>query len=159
MKNICLTLLFVVLTALSGCASNSAPSPAPNAAQQENRHDWSVTLSVSGGIAGLNRQLTITSNGEWMASDRRLGHKNGRVTTEQLAKLTKTVKTLEIRHNEKNKATLPGRCADCIETRVSVIIDGKRYVARTQSGSKLAPPYADVQTQLSPLLQAAFSKQ
>lgn len=164
MRNLYLTSLFVMLATLAvGCGSNAsmpdASHPQEGIAPQGMSLNWTVELSKSGGIAGLQRQLTVESNGAWRASDRKLGHKNGRLTTEQLAKLNQTLSALENTPEAKSSRSFPSRCADCIETRINTILSGKHYSITLLSGTKIEQPYADLLSLLSPLLQAAFSKQ
>ncbi len=164
MRNLYLTSLFVMLATLAvGCGSNGstpdASHPQEGIAPQGMSLNWTVELSKSGGIAGLQRQLTVESNGAWRASDRKLGRKNGRLTTEQLAKLNQTLSMLKSTPEPKSMRSFPSRCADCIETRINAVINGSHYTTTVLSGTKIEQPYADLLSQLSPLLQAAFSKQ
>ncbi len=164
MRNRYLTLLFTMLATLAvGCGSNGstpvASTTQDSAEPRGNSLNWTVELSKSGGIAGLHRQLTVESNGEWRASDRQLGHKSGRLTTEQLAKLNQTLGTLENTPEPKSMRSFPSRCADCIETRINAVINGRHYAATVLSGAKITQPYDELLSQLSPLMQATFSKQ
>lgn len=163
MRNLYLTFLYVMLASLAiGCGSNGnipdASATQDNVTQQENSRKWTVELTMSGGIAGLRRQLTVESSGEWRANDRKQGHKSGRLTTEQLAKLSQALGTLENTPEPKNMRSFPSRCADCIETRINAVINGSHYVATVLSGAKMTQPYDELLSQLSPLMQATFSK-
>lgn len=148
----------LLLALLVGCSGTDSQ---PVTSQQDSStvatsHSWTIELSVSGGITGMQRQLTIEDSGNWRASDRSQGHKSGTLPTEQLTQLENGLLALEA-DSPQSKPAFPGRCADCVESKITATVDGKRYSASRQSGDKPVQPYADLFTQLSQLLHETFS--
>ncbi len=158
-RAVCLIPLLLPLALLIGCSnSNSQPMATEQGkAPSATPNSWTIMLSISGGFAGMRRQITIEENGKWQASDRRLGHKAGKLTVEQLAKLEKTVMVLEDTPPQSGPS-FPGRCADCIEMKMDATVDGKSYKVTTHSGDGLAQPYANLLSQILPLIQESFSQ-
>lgn len=139
---------------------NGTPTATQQSETQEINHDWHASLNLSGGFAGINRQISVNSNGSLLASDERQQRKVAyTLTSEQLARLDVLLTALESAPAPPGTKAFPGRCADCITSRLSATVNGKRYTATAKSGEKTAQPYADLITQLAKLLHEALSKQ
>lgn len=72
--------------------------------------DWSVRFSVSGGFAGLNRQLVISSDGAASATDRKSNRQAAlQLTDSELTSLGELVLAVK---PPQTTGSLPA-CADC----------------------------------------------
>lgn len=153
--------LFIALMALTGCSmGNGTPTATSQSETQEIIHDWNASLSISGGFAGISRQISVNSDGSLLASDERQQRKVAHsLTSEQLARFDTLLTALESAPIPQSTKAFPGRCADCITSRLSATVNGKRYTATAKSGEKSAQPYADLIAQLAKLLREALSKQ
>lgn len=126
----------------------------------ENAQRWRVELNISGGFAGIRRQITVNADGSLIATDGRQGSKVERtLQTEQLAKLNTVVAALESAPTAQSGRAFPGRCADCIQSRLNATVNGKTYTATVRSGEKPAQPFDDLIAQLAQLLQETLSQQ
>jgi hypothetical protein len=89
---------------------------------------WTVDFHLSGGLAGADRVLTISSSGDFSAEDRRQPSRvTAKVTTAQLDQITPLVlrskATPESRHGD-------SRCRDCLSYNLTIQIGGERFTAR-----------------------------
>ena len=135
----------------------SSPLSGETGATEESRNQWQVTLNLSGGFAGLQRQFTIDNSGAFVASDRRAGTIKGKLKTEQLAKLDELLDALEGVPTQQSRPSFPGGCADCLVSRLDVSFNGKHYGATHRSGETATPPYAELFAQLAMLMQKTFT--
>ncbi len=151
MKHI--SLLLTALIMLGACRS---PLSSEKSVTEESRNQWQVALNVSGGFAGLQRQLTIDNSGAFAASDRRAGTIRGKLKTEQLTQLDELLGTLEGAITPQSRPSFPGGCADCLMSRLDVSFNGRHYSVTLRSGEVATPPYADLFAQLSMLMRETF---
>src|SRR5262245_53662058 len=78
-------------------------------AQAGGPEGWRLTLAVTGGIAGVDRQLTLASTGDVTTVDRRRGTRmTGRTPDTELAAIGSLVAGLK-----PLDASRPAVCADC----------------------------------------------
>lgn len=161
MKTVILqSLLLTLLVTLSACSSDSgSPVVTKDTQQMNNPRSWHVELTVSGGFAGIHRQLVIDNTGSVSVSERKSGRHEGNLSTEQLAELNKMLEALPKSAMQKESRIKPGRCADCIQSRLNIDIDGKHYGATRRSGETTTQPYADLFAYLSALLKTTLSSQ
>jgi hypothetical protein len=83
----------VLLTlAVAGCARQSGGDGAAPAGQPSSGRPVAVTITRTGGFAGVNQTIDITADGTWVYQDNRLNQKeNGRLTPDQVAQLRQLV--------------------------------------------------------------------
>jgi len=160
MKHWLPTLLLTALLTPAGCGANG--NDAPMRAEQpepprETTAEWQIELAVSGGIAGVSRQLVVDNSGKVIASDRRQGRVEGRLETGELAALESALSNLDATPVQQNRPTFPKRCADCLEYRLNIRFNGKLRRATFVSGSGPTRPYADLMTLLGKLMQRILS--
>lgn len=121
----------VGLTLLVACCSSATRTPPVRSANESSNFPqattWKIDFQLSGGFAGLDRTLTVSSNGQLSAEDRRPGTRvTAQATQAELADLSRlvtAVKSLgEIRRSD-------SRCRDCLSYNIVVEIDGQRVAA------------------------------
>jgi hypothetical protein len=102
------------------CAASQGPSS--GGIPTDDR--WRIVFQLSGGIAGLDRQLEVTSTGELVAQDRRRGTRVAAQTTAnelaQIASLVAAAKSVD-----------PGRqtaCRDCLLYDIEIDARGRSFV-------------------------------
>lgn len=158
-KVVYLFLLFIPFTVLTACSTGNDSPLGTKTAQPslENAHQWRVELNVSGGFAGIERQLLINSTGAVIVSDRKLGRHEGNLSVEQLNELSNLLKALQSAPSQPKVSARPSRCADCVQSRISADIDGKQYNAMFHSGETAPQPYTDLLAYLTAILQRMLS--
>ena len=99
---------------------------------------WRLQLRLSGGFAGLNRELELSSTGELSASDRRRDtHVTARVSSDEIAKIGSLIPA--------TPASPAGKsgCADCFLYDVTLFLRERSVVVRTDdislAGSNIEP--------------------
>ena len=124
-------LLFIALlipVVISGCGGaipilQPLPSPRPLPTSQsipELTGAWTVSMQLSGGIAGLSRSIEITSNGAVVAKDERNGKTvNRQLTSNELNQLMNLIKSSSL----KTSSGSPGACADCFIYAIKITSD------------------------------------
>ena len=98
----------------------SACGPAVTAETQAGAtRSWEVGFELSGGIAGMMKQLTISEDGRLVAENlRRRVRVEKRLSTDRLRELHRLIDKAE---SAPGTATgFPGRCADCMQYRLTV---------------------------------------
>ena len=104
---------------LANCASGSAPQ-APTAPTTSAA--WSLTFHQSGGFAGFDRQLDLTSSGVATVVDKRRNlTRRGQASSEELQAISQMV----IAVDPDDARLVPG-CADCFEYSLDLQRPGSR---------------------------------
>lgn len=114
-------LIFILAALLiAGCRQDpGVPYTAPTL-----EGEWSVSMTLSGGIAGLMRNIEVSSDASYTVTDERAGNTvAGRLEETQLASLEELVSTLEF-----NAPKTPSACADCFEYRVEIASGGGKMI-------------------------------
>ena len=120
----------VILFSLSGCVTQESASAKSTTDIQKQPAIWSIVLSISGGFAGLARNISIDSNGLLIINDLKLNKSiRNKLDNNELARLS------ELINNNKNQPSMAGipfgseNCADCFQYKLSI---------RWQNGQQLA---------------------
>lgn len=114
--------LILVLAALlvAGCTQPSTITYTPPALED----DWSVNMTLTGGIAGLMRNIEVKADGSYTVTDKRTGNTaTGELTKDELATLEEMISTLEI-STSKN----PSACADCFVYEIEILSGGQKMI-------------------------------
>ena len=107
---------------LVGCSTQKAEATATPPALEEN---WSVKMTLSGGIAWLLRTVEVQADGSYTVVDERAGTTiQGSLDNEKLTALKALIENLVIT-TPKN----PGVCADCFVYDIEIQNGGKRMIA------------------------------
>lgn len=135
MKNILLwcVLLFSILLAACGKAAptqQSLPSPAPLPTLQQISSltgKWTVSMRLSGGIAGLSRSIEISSDGAVVAKDERNGKTAKRqLTSDELTQFADLVKSASFKSQG---GGLTG-CADCFNYNIEISSNSEKFTTQ-----------------------------
>jgi len=98
----------------------SACGPAVTAGTQADAtRSWEVGFELSGGIAGMMKQMTISHDGRLVAENlRRRIRVEKRLSTDQMRELHRLIEQAESAPG--TAIGFPGRCADCMQYRLTV---------------------------------------
>ena len=137
--------VFVAAAAsVAGCAMGSAQQPPTAPSQPAN---WSLTLHLTGGFAGFDRQLDLASSGAATVSDRR---RNVTRMPQISADDLKTVNAL-LAGAHATDVRAPG-CADCFEYTLDVQGASGPITIRANDAGMSGSDVAPLLTALSQLL-------
>ena len=138
MKRLNIFYAVVVVLFTVGCSLFSPRPPKVNLPLLDG--DWSIIFSYSGGIAGLSRQIQISSDGQFTAMDV-YGNNTatGTLTPDQMAELKELIESSEYIA----PVGIEGGCADCFYYEISIQGSDNNFNVQTDdiniSDSGLAP--------------------
>lgn len=138
---------------LSVCGVSTFPSVMTESLRGQSSK-WQLTFHLSGGFAGFNRTLTISSSGEIAAEDHGRGVKvAGQATAKDLALVNSSVAAIKaasaVRRNNK--------CRDCLIYEFVLEDDGARFSANVDDTTLPDSGLGDVTAVLSTLLNRTLS--
>jgi len=142
---------------LASCSS-VGQKPSPSSAKPANLFQtttWKVDLQLSGGFAGLDRALTLSSNGELTVEDR---NQRSRVAKQATAQELDQIATLVAKI--KSLPAIPrgdSRCRDCLSYNISVDVDGERFSALLDDMTLPGSGLEELARALSALLNRTLS--
>jgi hypothetical protein len=111
--------LFAALV-FAGCAKESAVTYTPPPLDE----DWTVSMHWSGGIAGVRRNISVKSDGNYRVSDEISGMIiEEKLTDGQLSELEEMLTSLEF-----TALKIPGVCADCFVYDIEVTSGGRKLL-------------------------------
>lgn len=121
-------LTFVLMALASACGpaqlEPSGPQPLPSPTQS-----WTLSLTQSGGFAGVSLKVTVSSDGELTAEDQR----SGRIVTQRLSPdVLARLAAMYSSDLPQIRQPAPSMCADCFT-----------YDLEASSGGTLARIHAD----------------
>jgi hypothetical protein len=126
---------------MAGCilAGVSCAASGPALAQPTNDQSWSVTFRMSGGLAGLDRGLEVSSSGAATATDRiRRQRETGQVPRDDLTALGRLVAAAT-----SIDVARPDSCRDCFEYDIDITSPGRHVTVHgndvSLSSSNAAP--------------------
>ena len=106
---------------LAGCSLQKAEATNVAPVLEE---DWSVKMTLSGGIAGLMRTIEVKADGSYTVTDARAGNTaSGELTEDELARLEEMISTLEF-----SALNNPSACADCFVYDIEIVSGGQKMV-------------------------------
>jgi hypothetical protein len=121
----------------------------------KNFKSWQVKYNLSGGFAGLNRELLLRSDGQIIVSEQRKKiHKEIKASPEQLVK---TRKLLEALQPLKSPAKPAQNCADCFYSQMMITLDERTHAVDSNSLSEDDISYQNLNSFLSNLLNQALA--
>ncbi|HCT79128.1 MAG TPA: hypothetical protein DGT23_21740 [Micromonosporaceae bacterium] len=130
-------LALVVLLLVSGCASPAAPSPSPSQSaplpSSAAKEPVAVTVTRTGGIAGIQDTIKVDASGKWTRQDR-----GGRLTIEQVTQLQRLATDPRL-VAEAAATRPPTNCADAFDYTVTA---GPLTVRYSDCPSDALPPAA-----------------
>lgn len=137
-----------------GCSTSLTTAPVPS--KQDAPHEvWQLTLQLTGGFAGLDRQLELASTGELKVTDRRRGTQ---VTTQapagelaQIASMVGDLKSVD--------AVRESTCRDCIQYELRIQLTGRSLLLRVNDVSVVGTPGEPLVKVLTGALNRELSRQ
>jgi hypothetical protein len=120
-----------------------------------NFKSWQVKYNLSGGIAGLNRELLLRSDGQILAIDqKRNTRKEKKARPEQLAEARKLLESLQ----PLKSSTKPDQnCADCFHSEMAITLGKKTYAIDSSSLGEEDTSYQNLNSFLSNLLNQTLT--
>jgi hypothetical protein len=122
MSKLGLMLVLAVLL-VAGCTQRSDITYTPPELEDE----WSVNMTLSGGIAGLMRSIEVKADGSYTVTDERTGNTaSGELTEDELAELEEIISTLEF-----STSRNPSACADCFVYDIEILSGGQKMIVNS----------------------------
>ena len=120
MKKFGVILFLLSLFWVAGCKSEPERAYTSPVLAEE----WSVKMTVSGGIMGLLQSIEVQSDGAYAAADQRVGKiVKGEVAADDLATLEQLLSTLKFSAPEN-----PPICADCFVFDIEIESGGRKML-------------------------------
>lgn len=127
MLRIKLLIFTIIAILLAGCAKPSSVTYTPPVLEG----NWSVRMTLSGGIAGLLQNIEVKSDGRYIVIDERANNiVEGKLSANELAALEELVSTLEFSAQE-----IPTGCADCFVYDVEIESGGRKMIVNADDVS------------------------
>ena len=126
----------VLAMGMSGCLARPASAALKS---DQVRETWSLTFHMSGGIAGLNREMEFASSGSATATDHRRSRQVRRqVSQDELLEIDRLVASAVA-----GDAPASSSCRDCLNYAIELRRAGQQITIRADdrslSNSKVAP--------------------
>lgn len=113
---------------------------------------------ITGGFAGIQRQLRLSSKGNLIATDLKKKRSiEQHVSSEQLTDITGMLKKIDFSRIPEGRSKFLNSCADCFQYTLIVVIDGQEHRQRFNDVSLRDSEYAPLIALLSSLLNQALS--
>ncbi|MCE7859264.1 MAG: hypothetical protein DYG86_05700 [Chloroflexi bacterium CFX2] len=144
-------LVFLTLVVLlTGCAKESIVTYTPPPLEE----DWSVKMTLSGGFAGLRRNIRVYSDGNYTVADEKVNHTiNGTLTENQLKQLEGMISTVEF-----TAPKIPSVCADCFNYDVEIVSGSRKLLFSVDDMSLNDSGVGDLVEFLRGLMDAALNR-
>ena len=121
----------------------------------KNFKSWQVKYNLSGGFAGLNRELLLSSDGQIIVLDQRKKiHKAIKASPEQLTKARKLLENLQPLQPPVKPAQ---NCADCFYSQMVITLDKRTYTVDSNSLREEDTSYQNLNNFLSDILNRALT--
>jgi hypothetical protein len=146
---------FIILSIIPAACGASA-SKSDKEEYLKKTKSWTIEYTVSGGFAGIHRQLTLNSSGKLTAADKKFKkHAEQQISKEQLMEIANILEQLDFLVNEKEASRLGGKCADCFQHKLILIVNGHKNIAEMDDISLRDSKYTVLIKLLSQMLEQA----
>ena len=137
------------------CSTNLIFPPTTTPSTQDVPHEvWQLTLQLTGGFAGVDRQLELASTGELKVTDRRRGtHAITQASASELAQIASMVADLKT-----VDAVRRGTCRDCIQYDLTIRLSGRTLVFSVNDVSVVGTPVEPLTKVLTGALNRELSR-
>lgn len=120
------TFILIISIISFACTSPAANSSISTERDNEKSRAWMIEYSISGGFAGINRQLALSSSGLMTVTNEKIKkHIEYKASPEQLTEITNILEQLDFSANDKSPSIL-SKCADCFRYSLSIKKDDKK---------------------------------
>ena len=154
-------------TAVSGTGSPpqealspSVPDEPGTVSGKQHAGSWTIEYEVSGGFAGIRRQLILSGNGRIIASDlksKRCVEKQA--PPEQLVKIADALSKVDFSRLSATGPKFSNHCADCFQHTLTMINVDQFYKPYLDDATLKDPAWTELIGLLSSLLNQALIKQ
>ncbi len=153
-----LTLLFMYFIILSIMPASCTTAGTNSSQKAEGKKlSWTIEYSISGGFAGIRRQLIINSSGHLTAKDQKLKKDVGQqISQKQLAEIINILEQLNYSLDMENASKLSGRCADCFIYTLSITADDRKEKITLNDLSLQGSKHSELIRLLSTMLDQAL---
>ena len=139
------------------CSTNRlVPPPSTTASTPGVIHDdWQLTLQLTGGFAGIDRQLELSSTGELKVTDRRRGTQViTQASATELAQIASMVADLK-----SVDAVRESTCRDCVQYDLRIRLSGRSLLFNINDVSLVGTPVEPLAKVLTGVLNRELSRQ
>lgn len=121
---------------------------------------WSLQYQLSGGIAGLRRQLTLNSDNQLFAIDEKRNKRiRQQASPEQITNVTTLLENLKLPAASVAPFRLNNRCADCFQYRLALTFNNQQQTINLDDSQlQQNPEYAKLISLLSSILNQTLSQ-
>jgi len=124
--------------------SPSAPKAVHETSEKQRPGLWEIEYEISGGFAGIRRQLKLSSDGRLLVTDlKQKKHIEQQASSEQLAEIANILAKIDFARSPETLPQFSNRCADCFQHVLTAVVRGQRYTLRfndiTLKDSECAP--------------------
>lgn len=149
--------LLAAFVLLAGACGAGAPvatqATAPSTGAPTAATDWRLELRVSGGFAGFDRVLELTSAGAVVARDwRRAQQVNASLASGELQALDTAVR------RARPSDVRAGGCADCLEYQLAITLAGRAILIRTNDAGLSGTEASGLIAALAQLLNRSLAE-
>jgi hypothetical protein len=143
-------LAFLTLAVLAaGCAKEPSVTYTPPPLDE----DWAVKMTLSGGFAGLRRNIRAYSDGSYIVVDEKVNDTfNGTLTENQLTELEGMISAVEF-----TAPKVPSVCADCFNYDVEIVSGSRKLLFSVDDMSLSDSGVADLVEFLRGLMDSALN--
>ena len=149
--------VFCALAAFVACSMNgiaARPSATPSS-QGVTQHVWQLTLKLTGGFTGMDRQLELASTGELKVTDRRreteVSTKASATELAQIASMVANLKSLD--------AARESTCRDCVQYGLSIRLNGRSLLLNLDDLSLVGNPAEPLTNALTRVLSRELTRE
>ena len=141
---------------VGGLANRTFPPTSTTPSIQDVPHDaWQLTLQLTGGFAGIDRQLELSSTGELKAIDRRRGTQStAQASASELAQIASMVADLKA-----VDAVRENPCRDCVQYVLKIRLSGRSLLFNMNDVSLVGTPVEPLANALTGVLNRELSRQ
>lgn len=140
--------------------SPSVPDEPGTVSGKQHAGSWTIEYEVSGGFAGIRRQLILSGNGRIIASDLKSKRRvEKQAPPEQLVKIADASSKVDFSRLSATGPKLSSRCADCFQHALTVVNVDQRYKPYIDDATLKDPALAELIGLLSSLMNQALIKQ
>jgi hypothetical protein len=123
--------------------------------QDVTQEAWQLTLQLTGGFAGVDRQLELASTGELKVTDRKRGtHAITQASASELTQISSMVADLK-----SIDAVRRSTCRDCIQYDLTIRLSGRTLVFSVNDVSVVGTPLEPLTRVLTGALNRELSRQ
>lgn len=118
----------VVATETTDLSSKSDHSPKNQTdVPRDQFQEWSIDFERSGGFAGVQQSLTITSVGQLVVYENREQIYQAQISSREMEQITTHLKAAYPFETDQVTRQLPDNCPDCFQYSLEIKLDGQRY--------------------------------